>query len=172
MSEAWSKLRDVDQLADGRIRIDFAIPFEALPRVRPQLRGGEGCVTGLARFDRDRGWAVVEIEISARAVLTCQRCLAPLECPIDCRGRAVLVADASEADRAPAGLETVLAPNRRVSVRDLIEEEMLLALPIVPLHTEGSCSAARQTPSPDRGSAVEERHRPFERLGELLRRGP
>lgn len=171
MSEVWSKLRDVDRLADGRVRIDFSIPFDELPRVRAQLReGGEGRVSGKARFDRDRDWPVADVAISARAVLTCQRCMKPLERAIESASRIVLVADAAEAERAPAELETVRAPGHRVRVRDLVEEELLLALPIVPLHPAGDCAAAGEARGSFRESAVEVRNRPFERLDELLRR--
>ncbi len=47
-------------------------------------------------------------------------------------GRAV----ASEADaaRVPEDLEPMLAPGGRISIGELITEELLLALPIVPLH--------------------------------------
>ena len=170
MSEAWSKLRDIDLAADGRVRVEFSIPFDELPRVRPQLRRGEGCVTGEVRFGREQGRAIAEVEIAARAVLTCQRCLAPLEWPIASRGRVALVADAAEADRVPAELETAHAADRRVSVRDLVEEELLLALPIAPLHEEGGCGAAWKAQGADRSTAGEKRHRPFERLDELLKR--
>jgi DUF177 domain-containing protein len=170
MSEAWSKLRDIDLAADGRVCIEFSITFDELPRVRPQLRRGEGCATGQARFGREQGWVIAEVEVTARAVLTCQRCLAPLEWPIASRGRVALVADAAEADRAPAQLETALAPDRRVSVRDLVEEELLLALPLCPVHEEDGCGAAGQAQSADRSAAGEKRHRPFERLNELLKR--
>jgi DUF177 domain-containing protein len=172
MSEAWSKLRDIDLAADGRVRIDFSITFDELPRLRPQLRRGENRVTGQVRFDREQGWAVAEVEIAGCAVLTCQRCLAPLEWPIACRGRVILVAGAAEAERAPQELETVLAPDRRVSVRDLVEEELLLALPLVPAHAVGGCGSASEARSVDRSSAGEKRQRPFEQLDELLGRRP
>ncbi len=173
MSDDWSELRDVDPLTDGRVRIDFALAIADLPRLRSQLASAEGQVTGRVRFGRDRGVAVADVEISARAELICQRCLAPFACPVECGGRVAMVADAEEADRVPEGLETILAPGHRISVRDLVEEELLLALPIVPLHAGASCPAPGQMRIAGRGASPgEERHRPFERLDELFKRGP
>lgn len=173
MSQAWSKLRDVDPLADGRVRIDFSIPLDALPRIRAQLRAGEGCVSGQARFDREQGMPIAIVAFSARVVLTCQRCLARLEQPLAGESRIALVADAAEAERAPSELEAVRAPDHRVRVRDLVEEEVLLALPIVPLHRVGACAPAGQARSSAREEAALERgNRPFERLDELLKRRP
>ena len=171
MSEAWTKLRDVDLMADGRVCVDFAIALDELSRVRMQLADRGGLATGQVRFDREPGWPVAEIELAARLVLTCQRCLAPLDWPIASRGRVALVGSGEEAQRAPAELETVLAAEHRVSVRDLVEEELLLALPIVPQHIETGCAPARRARSPRRDGAGEERNRPFERLDELLGRG-
>lgn len=164
MSEDWSKPRDIDPLADGRVSIDFAIAIADFPRLRPQLARADGRVTGRVRFGREQGMPVADVEVSAQAELTCQRCLAPLVWPVQSSGRVVLVADATEAERAPEGLEPLFAPDHRISVRDLAEEELLLALPIVPLHAASTCAGS--------GSAGEARHRPFERLNELLNESP
>ncbi len=172
MSEDWSKPRDIDLLADGRVSLEFTIAIADFPRLRPQLVRADGCATGCVRFGRERGVPVADVEISAQAELTCQRCLAPLACPVKSGGRVALVADAGEADRAPEGLETILAPDHRISVRDLVEEELLLALPIVPLHGAAECTAPEPAPTvkPAVEPAAEPRHRPFERLDELLKR--
>jgi uncharacterized protein len=184
MSEDWSKLRDIDLLADGRVRLDFEIPLAELPRLRAQLARVDGSVAGHASFDREQGTPVADIAVACRATLLCQRCLEPLELPVQSTGRVALVADGAEADRAPAALETVQAPGHRIALRDLAEEELLLALPIVPRH-EAQCGPARPSDRdsaspaepPSARSAAQgaadapvEKHRPFERLKELIER--
>jgi len=82
----------------------------------------------------------------------------------------------SEADvaRVPEDLEPMLAPGGRISVDELIEEELMLFLPIVPLHTDpaGSQTCAASSPGSEAaaGGSPEPTHRPFERLQELLKR--
>lgn len=183
MSQDWSRRRDIDLLADEHVRIDFDIPLADFPHLRSHLADTRGNASGRVGFERVQGACVAEITVSAHVRLTCQRCLTPLDHPIECAGRVVMVADGAEADRAPAGLETILAPERRTSVRDLVEEELLLALPIVPRHSATECAPARSTDaesagaakSPARSSgtagaseAPQEKHRPFERLNELF----
>lgn len=185
MSEDWSKLRDVDLLADGRVRLDFEIPLAELPRFRAHLSRAEGSVAGHVRFERERGLPVAVVAVACRAAVTCQRCLEPLELPVQSEGRVALVADDGEADRAPAELETIHAPGHRIALRDLVEEELLLALPIVPRHAAAECGPERSAVgqsggsagSPERSSTTagpstetNETHRPFERLNELLKR--
>jgi uncharacterized protein len=169
MSQDWSRRRDIDLLADEQARIDFVIPLAELPRLRPQLVQAEGSASGQVRFERVQGVPVAEITVSARTMLPCQRCLAPVEYLLRSGDRVALVADDTEADRAPAGLETTLAPDRRISVRDLAEEELLLALPLVPLHGDPNCAGKGGShPGDPRGG--EQRHRPFERLDQLFKR--
>ena len=74
MSADWSKLREVDPLADGRVRLEFTIPLAELPRLRPQLARVEGSVTGHVSFDHDQGFAIAAVEVAGSAALTCQRC--------------------------------------------------------------------------------------------------
>ncbi len=163
MSEGWSKLLDVGPLADGRAEVDFSIPLKEFPRVLPLLAAPDGTARGKVSFAREGRIPVAEVQVAAEATLLCQRCLSPLMWPIDSTGRAALVASPAEADRVPEELETVLAPEHRISIRDLVEEELLLALPLVPRHENDECAGARAGTS-------EETHRPFGQLSDLLKR--
>jgi uncharacterized protein len=162
MSEGWSKLLDIGPLADGRAQIDFSIPLKEFPRVLPLLAAADGEARGRVNFSREDRIAVAEVAVVADVMLLCQRCLAPLKWPVNSSGRAALVATAAEAERVPETLETVLAPEHRISTRDLVEEELLLALPLVPRHEDDSCAGDR--------AGADETHRPFAQLSELFKR--
>jgi uncharacterized protein len=165
MSEAWTKPRDVGALADEQADLELAIPLAEFSRVRARLGALEGTISAHVRFGRDGEFAVAEVELSGSAPLVCQRCLKLMPWKIDGRANVALLAADSQADRVPEHLEPMLALGGRVSLLDLVEEELLLELPIVALHAdEKDC-----TPT---GSADEDRavQRPFERLGELLKR--
>ncbi|HTV78169.1 MAG TPA: YceD family protein [Steroidobacteraceae bacterium] len=171
MSEGWSKLLDVGPLADGRAEIDFSIPLRHLPRVLPMLAAPDGEAVGRVAFSREGRIAVAATRVAAEVTLTCQRCLGPLVRRIEGSGRAALVATAAEAERVPDTVETVLAPDYRISLRDLVEEELLLALPLVPRHEDKDC--AGDSAGAGQGFAEEppaETQRPFGQLGELLKR--
>jgi uncharacterized protein len=168
MPEDWSKLEDIDPLADGRVSIDFDIPLSAFPRLAPQLAGTAGSARGRVRFSRASGLPTADVQVAADVGLTCQRCLAPLAWHVDSHASTAMIADAAEADRAPADLETILAPEHRLSIRDLVEEELLLSLPIVPLHAQAECAAAAAQAMPAEPAA--QGQRPFAQLDELLKR--
>jgi uncharacterized protein len=165
MSEAWTKPRDVGALADEQADLELAIPLAEFSRVRARLGALEGTISAHVRFGRDGEFAVAEVELSGSAPLVCQRCLKLMPWKIDGRANVALLAADSQADRVPEHLEPMLALGGRVSLLDLVEEELLLELPIVALHSdERACKPAVEV-NEDR--AVQ---RPFERLGELLKR--
>ena len=67
--------------------------------------------------------------------LTCQRCLQPLHEPLAIERRLRFVRDEAQAEALDAESEDdVLALSRSLDLRELVEDELLLALPLVPRH--------------------------------------
>ena len=82
---------------------------------------------------------------------------------------ALILAEADAAE-VPEDLEPVLAHDGRISAGELVEEELLLALPIVPLHEElRECAVPPSAPLVAEEAPQQVTQRPFEGLGELLR---
>lgn len=67
--------------------------------------------------------------------LTCQRCLQPYSIGLGVEQRVRFVRDEVTAEALDAEVEEdVLALPRRLNLRDLVEDELLLSLPLVPRH--------------------------------------
>lgn len=156
----------MDRLADGEAEVDFAVPLAELRGLRA---GVAGSVAGRARFARSQGLPVAELTVRGVATLVCQRCMQPVSVPVDTVARVALVASEDDVARVPAELEPVLAPGGRISIGELVTEELVLTLPIVALHNEGeSCAAAPAAAGPV--ATGNETHKPFARLADLLKR--
>jgi len=165
MTPPWSKPLEVDRLAEAAEEVPFAVPLEELPG----LRGGvSGEVHGSARFRRMRGLAVADLAMQGRVGLQCQRCMQPMEIPVDSQVRVALVGAEAEAAAVPEDLEPMLAAGGRISIAELITEELSLALPIVPLHGEGSPCAAGAPAAQDEPAPVTQT--PFAQLAQLMKR--
>ena len=99
----------------------------------------------------------------AQVALTCQRCLQPVETPLELERSLRFVPGEAEAAALDADSEEdVLALPRWLDLRELAEDELLLALPIVPRH--------EQCPVPLPSAAGEEevaRENPFAALQAL-----
>jgi len=180
MSGGALKLRDVRKLADSRAAFEFEMPVAELPAIPPEFGAGDGQVQAQVRFGREQGFAVADVELRARLQVICQRCMAPMPLTLEARSPVLVVESEREAEEAPAGWETFLAPEGRLSLAALVAEELLLAVPIVPLHAGGTgcaASASREDGSSEDAAAeppASPEHvtaRPFADLRALLERG-
>jgi len=163
MSEDWSKLYDIDLLADSEAEFELLVPLAQMARVSREFVRPGNSVEAKLSFAREGNRVVARVALNGTLSLTCQRCMKPMQWPLSTQSSAVLVGAEQEADGVPAETETVLAPEGRIRLIDLIEEELLLALPLVPMH-EGE---AGEDATVDAAQPVQ---RPFAQLGELLKR--
>src|SRR6187399_1708869 len=175
MSLGWSRRAPVDTLVGTEAAIDFTIPLEGLPRLAREISGTAGAAAGSVRFSRHQGHAVADLRVNAQPEVVCQRCMQPMRWPVEVNSRIALVSDYDAADRVPDGLEVFLVEADSVSVRDLVDEEILLALPNVARHAEGSECADSKMQLPGQEADEEESvdsqvQKPFAQLGELLKR--
>lgn len=78
----------------------------------------------------------LDVTTAGRVWQDCQRCLAAFAEPIDTDMRFEVMASEEEADAVPDEDEDVdvIVGSRRFSVLELIEDEVLLALPVAPKH--------------------------------------
>lgn len=90
-----------------------------------------------AQRRREGSPAEVWLRLRARVRLSlqCQRCLSPLIETVECDRWLRFVAGAQQAESLDAESEDdVLELTRQLDLRELVEDELLLALPIVPRH--------------------------------------
>ena len=125
-------------------------------------------VTGESRARRGGEPQVwLHLECRARLGLVCQRCLQSVDTAVDAQRSFQFVADEALAAEIDADSEEdVLALSRTLSLIELIEDELLLALPLVPRHT----TCPQPLKPPDNTEPFEERANPFAVLGELKRK--
>lgn len=101
-------------------------------------------------FGRDeRGMRVVIGEASLTVALPCQRCLEAVEIVLECRSSLALIESETQAESLPDDLDPlVVGPEELLRPLDVVEDELLLALPLVPRHPEGRCAQATAYPDP------------------------
>jgi uncharacterized protein len=163
---------DCAHLADDAVALDRVYPLGEMPRIQDLLADTRGTVRAsfaFAKLGSGRSGATVAVE--AVPQLVCQRCL---------QGFAFAAAGSSEvefSDDSAAGApdsqrEVYATDGGQVSLRELAEEELLLALPIVAAcSTPQTCGRA---PAVEAGAEIEdssgERTRPFTALQDLLKK--
>lgn len=121
-------------LADKRREIGGEVPVSAFRRLADWLDSDEGTIGVQLWFTRDdAGRRVMQGRLSGELRLVCQRCLEPFALPIGHPLELVLVETEAEAGLVPEELEPlVVGEQRGVHAVDLLEDELILALPLVP----------------------------------------
>jgi len=128
--------------ADGG-RLSGKLALSSLPRLCDVLTAREGWLdcelSGERRVDADgRMRSLLRLLVTGRLGLRCQRCLADVrfDCAIDSRLLLVPEGEAWPEDEMDSDEYDALPADKALSLRDLVEEEVLLALPIVPRHAD------------------------------------
>jgi uncharacterized protein len=157
------------KFARSRNRLAGAMQVASLPRVADLLFDSGGTVRyAVSGFVNARGYSALRVELDAELSLRCQRCLGRLLQPVHTERDIVLVPGADEFSQREdeAESEDVIPDVPRLDLAPLLEEEMLLALPLAVRHEEGEC---RSEPTSDAHSPDPGASSPFAALAKLKR---
>ena len=142
------------QLAERQERLAGTIRLRALKRIRDVLHDDTGSVKYEFHFSKDeQGVVVVQGEFSVDLKVKCQRCMGPMNLPIS--GKIHLgVVNSYMAQEFPGRYEPLILTGNETSLEALLEEEILLALPIAPVHEREDCIGSRTVDEykPEHGS--------------------
>jgi len=163
------------------VRSELSLEGEAyaedLPRLADALISGGGTADWPARYSLHFGRGADGYAMaSGRALLTfrpvCQRCLGEVAIPLDAPIALALIRHEAKTEAIPDHLDPLEVGERRIRSLDLVEDELLLSIPQVPVHPLGAC----QTPQrprvvPEEGAladqGVEASENPFAVLAGL-----
>jgi uncharacterized protein len=113
----------------------------AFPRLAHEFTQGELFCRVVGATDA-RGTMRVRLQIEGALTLTCQRCLGGLWQPVEIDHALVLARDATELERLDADPDCDAIPvENRLDLIALVEDEVLLSLPLAAMHAEGECPA-------------------------------
>ena len=103
-----------------------------------RLRAAVVDASGHARIDlrifKEGGLAVVSGKVQAELGLSCQRCFGPLRYPVNAAMRLAWTGSGQELGPLPSSYEALDSSSGRVKLAELVEDELLLALPLAARH--------------------------------------
>lgn len=113
-----------------------------LARLRAECASDEGEVewmlVGNTHSTQDNGYPTLQLTVNGTVQLMCQRCLTPYIFQINSDAKILLAKDEQVADQLDSLLEDddveVIAGSKAFDVVALIEDEVLLAIPLSPKH--------------------------------------
>jgi len=161
---------DVDPYLQARRarHMQGSIPLAKFERLVDTLLRVDGDVDVDIQFSRGvSGKAQFQLGLSATLIAECQRCLGEVDYPISSDKTMMLVKDQEALAKVPEAFEPVLLEEDKLSLMPIIEDELLLSLPLMFKHDDCHMAVAAKEGDEEE---FEVRVNPFAVLGELKSR--
>jgi len=128
----------------------------------------DGLVIDVEFAESHEGYPCVHIGIDGCLSLECQRCLQPVGFPVNLEARLTILSSETEMSGIAEPFDSVLMTADGLNLPVVIEDEILLALPIAPIHGSGTnCAQFGSALYKSEIEAVKP-NRPFAELAPLL----
>jgi len=168
MSMPSERPLDAVELARGEARVEREFPVAAFTRLLDRLAEPAGHAHARAEFHQAGRWPAARLAVTAEVVLTCQRCLGPVRRALASDAQVVFAEEGAQG--LPEGSEIVSGDPHRLDFATLVEDELLLALPIIPQHDAGeACTLPAGDGDQIDASDTAQMRRPFAGLKDLLK---
>ncbi len=141
------------------------IPLSQLDRLKDSIIDDRGEVHYALCFAKEDKVYTVAGQIGTELVLECSVCLDKMFYPVEAHTKLGMISSLDDAARLSEAYEPLLVVDRQLRIKEIIEDELLLAIPITPRHPECRvASHGSQTP-------IHKMNNPFSILEDLKSRG-
>lgn len=116
------------------------IALSDFSRLKALLAEDKGQIEVALRFMQESHLpATMQGKISGTLVLTCQRCGSPMDYTMTACPELRIVVTDEQAKNLSRGEEALVTQGGEVNLMELVEDEILLNLPMIPRHKEEEC---------------------------------
>jgi uncharacterized protein len=144
----------------GSITAD--LPLATLQRLCDLLSGNAGTVAVDLLFGTDEeGRRLLSGTLDTAVTVACQRCLQDMQWELHCDLNVLVFDTEAEVDAVPESQDAVSMPEAGLDVVALIEDELILSLPMVPMHADPACNDILNALKEGGDPEVEARANPF-----------
>src|SRR5579859_44828 len=170
MSGALPPSLDLARAARQAYGLEGRLPVKSLPRLAAALASDAGEVQVMleARVDLARRVTVTG-SIDAQLQLQCQRCLEPMQLAVHAEPNLAWVKSDEQIAALPEEYEPLLSADGDVDLKELVADELLLALPLVPRHEGDAACGGFTAPAERPAEPGEAKKNPFAELAKLKR---
>lgn len=160
---------DPNRSAQKGVSYDGVVLFEKLPRLLEVINGSEGEVEVNIHCKKDeQGLTVVLGNAKAHIKTICQRCNDELGLDLELDFAYSPVGIGKSSEHLPKRYEVVeMDEEGEINLHQLVEDELMLAIPIVPMHEESHCRYSEKPLSFGEIEAEDDKPNPFEILKQL-----
>lgn len=165
MPEQLPETADFLKQAERNVSLEGCFPLAKLERLSEVLSDNAGELNARLNFGSNAGFQCLQGSVEADLKLICQRCLEPMNQVVSAQFKFGMVLDEEETEELPAEFEPYLIEGDEQSIINLLEDELLLSLPIAPAH-QNECSEFLRKHK-EQGLAAKEASSPFAALKDM-----
>lgn len=159
--------------ADRQRQLVGEIALNKLDRLADVLSDDEGVVSIDLSFSKDGRLAVIQGQLKANLKVECQSCLEVMDWPLEIDINLGAIKSLEMADKLAGVYEPLILEEERISLNQLIEDELLLALPDFPRHEQACLKVQDNANKSTAGNETEQSapNNPFSILAQLKNTG-
>ena len=155
------------KLAVENSRLEGVIALVKFGRLVEALESSEGVVQVKLEFRKGKKHKVIIIgHVSTCVTLVCQNCLAAMEYELEASFQYLVVESESDLAEIAEGEDGIVCPDEKILLVAMIEDELIMSLPMVSRHGDHECQPMIEHKNDD-CSIKPQTHRPFTGLAEL-----
>lgn len=124
--------------ADQRREYSGQLSYEEMERVHDSVLSSSQPIKVELRFAKERKFIVVTGRIYGDLMLECAACLGDMVFPISIDVRLAIINDDALVDSVPESYDPWLMETDKLMLSTLVEDELLLELPVIARHTRCS----------------------------------
>ncbi|MDE1942009.1 MAG: DUF177 domain-containing protein [Betaproteobacteria bacterium] len=132
----------LEEVVEGRV------PVRDLERLQSVLHSTGGEIRyRVSGSQTPEGHPALSLHVEGALDLTCQRCMAGMPFDLAVDSRIVMFKDEEalpDLEEEVEGTDAIVQPEK-LNIAELVEDEVLLSLPLVPSHPDGACRADGET---------------------------
>jgi uncharacterized protein len=137
--DTWYSLPDLDRLARLGKALEGEIALLRLTRLATLLSSTDGSVNATCLLQAGTDETLqLDLHCSADIELICQRCLEPMQLTLTSSASLLVAESESAALQNLNDLELLILDGNRFNPRLLIEDELIVSLPLVAMHQDRS----------------------------------
>ncbi len=174
LNQSKDKVAPVPMAERGEI-LELVLSVVEMKRISELLADTTGDVVAKLEFGIDsEGTKYISGFANADLIVECQRCMQPMVVSVEAEFTLGIITDEVQAQNLSENYEPLVVSDETISIATLIEDELILALPIVSMHEDTNCSPYVSEyladDSEQESETEEDRVFPFAQLGEMLKK--
>lgn len=161
---------DPIRFADNATQLHGVLHTDQMERLKASLLVQDAPVAVQLEFGIDhQGTKFLKGHVETSLQLQCQRCMEPYNCAIIDDFLLGMVRTEEEAKLLPEKYDPfLLAPDGQLTIADIVEDELILSMPIVPMHDPKECQVNLPFAVSSQGDSELDKDNPFKVI-ELLK---